>query len=168
MALSAWNDTPRLITERYRPRLGLLENPPAPGLPDLQAFPSNNSFLSNVHLWGLPGDFRAPLPGEGNLYTTPADLAGVGGVYLDLSGQPRFILNQTAYPLMGTPFELRLPPPYGYVRTANAAQDDPYELDLLTMPAGDSLISEEELEELLRFNDMDVQMMRESRRRCRR
>ena len=58
---------------------------------------------------------------------------------------------------MGVPYSLQLPIPFAST-TTNAIQDNPYEIDLVSLRADDSAFGEEDLEELLRHNDMDMQL----------
>ncbi len=158
---------PNLVLRRYQPRSGLPENPPTPGWPDYPPgqpdqfifYPNNPSLLSSLQVWGLASDYRSPQPGEANLYQTPPDLHGTGGVYLDLSGQPRFV-NMTDlqnFVPMGWPHTLGFPSPL-IDQWVNATQDDPYELNLVSPQGSDSPFDEADLEQLLRYNDLDAQI----------
>jgi hypothetical protein len=153
------------------------ENPPAPGWPDGPArYPVANSLLSSLHLWGLPADYTAPgildatntpailQPGEGNHYLTPPDLTGTGAIYLDLHGQPRYRdllnltdLNSQTYALLGRKsYTLNLPT-LSISSQNNPAHDDPYELSLVVPQGGDDTYDAYDLEQLLRYNDLDAQ-----------
>jgi hypothetical protein len=159
-----------ILFSRYQPRNGVFENPPAPGWPDYPRgqvnqvvfYPQNNSLLSTMHLWGLASYYAGPQPGEGNLYLTPPDLAGTGGIYLDHHGQPRYrnlthmnfapnlLLGQKSYTLL-------LPSPNLIQHDVNPAHDDPYEFNLVELEGGDHAFGEDDLEQLLRYNDLDAQ-----------
>ena len=120
----------QLLTRRYG------EPGAQPGYPGYPGeFSRGVDLLSYLQQWGVPRDYASQFNNNprGSLYLTPPDLRGVGGVYLDAAGQGQFavmgILGET--------------------------EDDPYELNLLTLQASDTPFGAEELEQLLRINDPD-------------
>ncbi len=124
----------QLLTRRYG-ELGVPSGGPGyPGYPG--EFSKGVDLLSYLQQWGMPRDFASQYNGSprGSLFLTPSDLRGLGGVYLDAAGQGQFAM-------MGLSGE---------------TEDDPYELNLLTLQASDTPFGEEELEQLLRINDPDA------------
>ena len=137
----------------------------APGSVD----PIQDALLNPMHLYGLPVDYLANMDNQSpNYYGSPADVYGIGGVYTDFRGQPRFIRNQPNYPSMGRtylwdPTNNAVMPPltaltYLAAAPSGEALDNPYQMDLVNENLYDSPYGEEDLEYLLRYQDPDVRV----------
>ena len=113
-----------------------------PGYPDNNAT-QGIDWENKLREWNMPANYvtQSDTNGYGSAYHSPSDLRGIGGVYLDLAGQPRFAL-------MGKDFQDRMGP----IETV----DDPYESNLVSPNAGDNLFSVSDQEQLLRAFDVDT------------
>lgn len=80
-----------------------------------------------------------------NLFSTPPDRLGLGRMYIDYAGRPRFqpAVNPATLASQATP------PGFGQRR------NDPYEMDLLHPSRYDSPFSYQELERVLRYEEYD-------------
>jgi len=125
-----------LMNARYEGLTGYTSSPGTPGEYNV------DDVRSQMGTIGLPNTFSTTI---GNRFGTPPDRLGMGRMYMDLAGRPRFQPRVDGSTLGSQP----LPAPFGQ------RIDDPYEFDPLHGYRYDSPFSYQELERVLRFEEYD-------------
>lgn len=133
-----------LMHERY---YGLVGSPSGtdPATPGAYNVDDSRSQMDTLGLIGTYGANGLPNTVTQNLFAVPTDRMGMGRMYFDYTGRPRYQPE-----VAGTRFGKQSPP-----AVITERKDDPYEFDLVHSNPFDSPFTYQELERIVRYEEYD-------------